>query len=396
MGNQKKGRKRRRKKRIKKIVLAFEILVILVLISAAALFLIPGAKVKFLKAFLGCSPGRSLVGCVLGDDYEKYIQDTEFNENNIVQNTGLTISGEYTNIALFGGDSRSGELGESAHGDSMIILSIHNKTGDVKMVSVYRDTVLKYTVNGEANYNKATSALYFGGTVAAVNMMNENLDLNITDYVIVNFAGLANIVDALGGIDVTITEEEREYTNGYLGETREVTGMITPNVEVSGTVHLTGLQATAYSRIRQVPFHDEDGTTLTDDYGRTARQRLVLMQILKQAKSAGIDELMNVAKTLFSQNSGEDKFILSSMSFDKVLKLLPVALDCEIIGNQGFPTDFTSVKIDGSDCLAVRGLIYNVGKLHEYLFGQEGYEPTSEVTEINDKLIKITGVKPAG
>lgn len=395
MESQQRKRKRRKKKRIKKFILVIEIIIILALIVLGITFLVPNAKVKVIKALVSCSTGRSLVGSVIGDDYTDNIQDTDFNGDGISVNSGVESNKDYTNIALFGGDSREVDVSGASHGDSMIIVSINNKTGDIKMVSVYRDTVLKYTLDEKANYGKATNALYAGGLETAINMMNENLDLNITDYVMVNFAGLANIVDALGGIDVNITEDEMQWINNYLGETREVTGMTTLNVTEYGNVHLTGLQTTAYCRIRAVAFHQADGTELNNDYGRTARQRFVLEQILKSTKSAGVSELLKAAKTLFSQNSGEEKFISSSMSFDEVLQLLPAALESNIVGNQGFPMEYKPIKMDGSDCLAVQGLAYNAGKLHEYLFGNTNYQPSTQLQEINDKLIKVTGVKPA-
>lgn len=409
--NRQKKRKKNGKKKLKIALLVIEIIIIMIMIFAAVMVFTPNSKVKLVKALTGCAPGRSFLGCVLGGDYEKYLQDSGFNSGDINQNKDLTISEKYTNIALFGTDTRSGDLTESSHTDSIIIVSVNNQTGEVKMASVYRDTVLEYSVDGNLYYDKATNAYAHGRAETSVNMLNSNLDLNIEDYAIVNFAGLANIIDALGGIDITITKDERDHTNNYLGETRNVTGMHTLNVIDYGEVHLTGLQATAYSRIRDAAFYYEDGTSVNNDYGRAARQRLVLEKIIDKAKSAGVSEMLKVAKTLLNKNTGEDQFLLTSISFDEILEMIPTMLEFNLAGSESFPsaltsgTDFMPITVNNKgrqsslyttnpDCVFAKGLAYNVTKLHEYLFGEEDYEPTKNVQDINDLLIEITGVEP--
>lgn len=393
--NEQRMKRRKKRKRIKRIILIIEIIIILAFVGVGLMMLVPNAKVKLVKVLVSCAPGRSLIGNVIGDDYEKFIQDTSFDKSSIVKNTDLEIDGDYTNIILFGGDSRSSDLGSNAHGDSMIIMSVNNETGDIKMVSVYRDTYLKYVKDGETYYDKATNALYLAGIESTINMLNENLDLDITDYIIVNFAGLANVVDALDGLTVTITEEERIFINNYLVGTREATGMDTPDVTTIGQVHLTGLQTTAYCRIRDLPYFQEDGTVLNNDFGRTARQRSVLELLLKKAKSAGVSELVDVSKTMFSKNVGDDKFISSSLDFDQILDLMPVALESNIVGSAGYPLEYSPKRIDGVECLVPKGLEYNAGKLHEYLFDDLNYGSTEALKIINDKLIKLTGIKAA-
>ncbi|SHJ17718.1 LCP family protein [Parasporobacterium paucivorans] len=399
-----------RNKKIKTALLVAEIIIILVLAFAAAMVLIPNAKLKLISSMTSSAPGRALISFFIGSDYEKYLQDANFNSDNVDKNDNLNIGEEYTNIALFGSDSRGSDLTSGAHFDSTIIVSMNNKTGEVKMVSVYRDTVLEFVADGDVYYDKATNANAYGNTETVLNMLNANLDLDITDYAVVNFAGLANVIDALGGMDVTITKDEMQWINNYLGETREVTGMTTLNVTKSGAVHLTGLQATAYSRIRQVAFYNEDGTSVNNDYGRTARQRLVLMNIFQKAKSAGASEMLQIANALFKKNSGDDKFLVTSMDLNEILKLIPTAIKFNITGTTGFPTELTSgtfynpvVYRNGKQmslynkapsCVFVKGLERNVTQLHEFLFGTTDYVPTKNVQEINDILITLTGVEP--
>lgn len=396
--------------KLKKVLLGVEIFVILCLIFVTAMVYIPDSKMKLISAMTSIGPGRALIGVLIGSDYEEYLKDSGFDSDKVKENEDLAIGEEYTNIALFGSDSRVGDLTKDAHFDSTIIVSINNKTGNVKMVSVYRDTVLEFVAGDGIYYDKATNANAYGNTETVLNMLNANLDLNISDYAVINFAGLANVIDALGGMDVTITKDEMQWINNYLGETREVTGMTTLNVTKYGTVHLTGLQATAYSRIRQVAFYNEDGTSENNDYGRTARQRLVLMNIFQKAKSAGVSELMDIANALFKKNSGDDKFLVTSMDLDEILDLIPTAMKMDITDTVGFPIELTSgsfyipvVYKNGKQlslyntapsCVFVKGLERNVSLLHEFLFDETAYKPTKNVQEIDEILITLTGVEP--
>lgn len=396
--------------KLKKVLLGVEIFVILCLIFVTAMVYIPDSKMKLISAMTSIGPGRALIGVLIGSDYEEYLKDSGFDSDKVKENEDLAIGEEYTNIALFGSDSRGGDLTKDAHFDSTIIVSINNKTGNVKMVSVYRDTVLEFVAGDGIYYDKATNANAYGNTETVLNMLNANLDLNISDYAVINFAGLANVIDALGGMDVTITKDEMQWINNYLGETREVTGMTTLNVTKYGTVHLTGLQATAYSRIRQVAFYNEDGTSENNDYGRTARQRLVLMNIFQKAKSAGVSELMDIANALFKKNSGDDKFLVTSMDLDEILDLIPTAMKMDITDTVGFPIELTSgsfyipvVYRNGKQlslyntapsCVFVKGLERNVSLLHEFLFDETAYKPTKNVQEIDEILITLTGVEP--
>src|SRR5574344_1439724 len=243
----------------KKIVIGIESVFILMYVMLTVLFV--WYQVDRNGFIATCSKNplvRMYLNYTTKDDYEKNVQDKDYDKDKVVQNEGLSDSIEtYRNIALFGIDSRGSEFDDSTHSDSIIIVSINNKTGDVKMASIYRDTMLKITDgSGNVSYTKANAGFFKGGPECAVSMLNSNLDLNITDYAVVNFTGLTKIIDALGGIDVDLSNEEQVYVNGYLTETREITGLQAPDVPHAGEVHLSGLQATAYCRIRYVSFTD--------------------------------------------------------------------------------------------------------------------------------------------
>ena len=337
---------------------------------------------------------RKLLNNTAGDDYEKKVQDTDYNKENVVQNEGLSETIEtYRNIALFGIDSRGSEFDDSTHSDTIIIVSINNKTGEVKMASVYRDTMLKIVdEDGDVSYTKANAAFFKGGPECAINMLNTNLDLNITDYAVVNFTGLTKIIDALGGIDVVLTDDEMNYVNGYLTETRLITGLDAPNLTNSGAVHLSGLQATAYCRIRYVTFYDEDGSKYANDMGRTARQRSVIKKIVEKAKTAGVGQVIDIANSILNYNTEDEKIITTSLSFNEVMDLIPTLLNFTLSESAGFPFTCDTPTINGASMVVAQGLAYNVSKLHQFLFAAETYEPSETVQTLSDYLVNYTGI----
>ena len=268
-------RRAARRKKKKHITFAIEILVLVLL--AAGLFV--AAKVGKIKR-------------------------TDVSKGDIVINSDVDLKG-YTNIALFGVDSREGSLDKDAHSDAILVASINNKTKDVKLVSVYRDTYLDNT-NGE--YRKATECYYFGGPSRAISMLNKNLDLDITDFVTVDFTAVADVVDALGGIDIDVQEDEIVHLNNYQVEGSQVTGKEIVPVEYAGLQTLNGLQALSYCRIRY---------TEGSDFKRTERQRTVLQKILEKAKSAD----------LLTLNSLIDKVADNMMTSLSNTELLSLAKD---------------------------------------------------------------------
>lgn len=388
-------KKKRRKKKKRIILLTLEASVLLIAIVCASIFLMPNSKSFMVKTFTKCPAGQSLLKSLYKDDYDSNVLDTNTDKEKI---DSVDLGEGYTNIALFGIDPRYGEFEDSTHTDTIMIISINNKTHDVNLVSVYRDTLLRMTTSdGEIDYEKANSAFFRNGVEGALSMLNNNFDLDITEYALVNFSGLAKIIDALGGIDITISDDEAFYINGYLTETREITEMDAPDIETSGAVHLTGLQATAYCRIRYVTFTAEDGTTYEDDYGRTARQRLIMNKILEKAQSAGVSQLLKVADTIIKENNVDGEKILSTnISWNRIVDLLTVAVDCNLKDTLGFPYDTYTPERGYAyfGYVVPMGLEQNVVRLHEYLFPDKSYTPSSLVTRINDYIIDETDVYP--
>ena len=295
-----------------------------------------------------------------------------------VDNNGWTQEG-YTNIALFGTDSREGaaENGEPVRSDTIIVASLNNETKEVKLVSVYRDTML------EQDYDKANVAYAQGGPEEAVNMLNRNLDLDIEDYVSVNFLAMADVVDALDGVDIELTDEEVVHMNNYCVETSEVTGKSYERIEpeVGGTYHLNGVQAVSYARIRY---------TAGGDFTRTERQRLLIEKVVEKAKDAGIVKINEIIDAVLPEVS-------TSLSASEILQMAVGVFDYTLGDSKGFPFDSATPEsvpgYSGSYVVPV-GLENNVIQLHEFLFPDEEYTPTEKLTSISDNIAYITGIYP--
>lgn len=346
-GKRKLSKKARRRRKMRRIILAVEVFLLFILIGAVYLF----SKTDKLKP-------------------------SEINEKDIIVNDIVNESiGGYTNIALFGVDSRTaGDLGKNNHSDTIIVASINNKTKELKLVSVYRDTYLNQS---DDKYNKATQAYYSGGPEKAINMLNMNLDLDITEYVTVDFAAITNTVDLLGGITVDVTEEELEHLNNYTVETSKVTGVKTEKLTHAGEQLLDGVQATSYARIRY---------TAGDDYKRTERQRLVISKIIDKAKKADFATLNKIIDEVFPQ-------ISTSFSVAQILGLAKDVAAYELGDTAGFPFDKTTATIGKKgSCVIPIGLENNVTQLHEFLFEESGYAPTDMVKKIGAKISNDTGV----
>ena len=291
----------------------------------------------------------------------------------LIRNAGLSTSGAFTNYVLYGVDSRTGGLTSECHSDAIIIVSLNRDTKEIRLASVYRDTYLDNT-NGE--FRKATECYYFGGPERSINMLNKNLDLDISDYITVNFNAVVKAVDLLGGIDLEVTDEEVQYINGYCVENEQVTGASYTPLTSSGYVHLTGTQALAYCRIR---------FTEGWDYKRTERQRTVLTLIYKKAVEKGPIAMVSIINTMLPE-------ISTSMNSVEILALA-ADLGRYKLGDQcGFPFDKTGADLAAGDCVVPVNLANNVTQLHAFLFGDLDYVPSETVQSISNQISNDTGI----
>lgn len=286
-------------------------------------------------------------------------------------------TGPYTNIALFGLDSRNDELEGGVQSDSIMIASINNETSEVKLISVYRDTLLKQK---DGTYEKANSAYNVGGPEDAISMLNRNFDLDIKNYISVNFSALIKAIDALGGIELEMTEEEADWCYKYAMDTAEIAGVECGDFEVkAGKQHVDGVHAVAYARIRY---------TEGNDFKRTERQREVLEKTAQKAKEADFLTLNQIVDEVFP-------LISTSFSMQDLLGFAANALDYTIVETSGFPYQVTTsenvISHTGSYVVPI-GFTDNVTKLHGALFEDSAYQPSETVQQINDDIIYLTGV----
>lgn len=311
------------------------------------------------------------------------IQETDLQEQDIVTNDQAPQMTGYTTYALFGLDHRSrNEKLNTENSDTIIIASINNDTKAVKLVSVYRDTLLNVK---DDTYSKANAAYALGGPAQAVNMLNTNLDLNITDYVSIDFDALVTVVDCLGGLDIPLSYAEIVHMNNYCVETAEETGKSYTPVElpepkpedqeaIVGTYHLNGVQATSYCRIRY---------TASLDIGRTERQRRVIQMIVDKAKKAGLSTIFDIMDQVFPM-------VKTSVSKTEILKLIPAMIGYCIDETTGFPQDYKFATVKGS-VIVPTTLDSNVLKLHQFLYGNTNYTPTQDVLNKSAQIAAIVG-----
>lgn len=311
------------------------------------------------------------------------IQETDLQEQDIVTNDQAPQMTGYTTYALFGLDHRSrNEKLNTENSDTIIIASINNDTKTVKLVSVYRDTLLNVK---DDTYSKANAAYALGGPAQAVNMLNTNLDLNITDYVSIDFDALVTVVDCLGGLDIPLSYAEIVHMNNYCVETAEETGKSYTPVElpepkpedqeaIVGTYHLNGVQATSYCRIRY---------TASLDLGRTERQRRVIQMIVDKAKKAGLSTIFDIMDQVFPM-------VKTSVSKTEILKLIPAMIGYCIDETTGFPQDYKFATVKGS-VIVPTTLDSNVLKLHQFLYGNTNYTPTQDVLNKSAQIAAIVG-----
>ena len=216
----------------------------------------------------------------------------------------------------------------------------------------------------------------------------------MTDYVTVNFAGVSKIIDCLGGIEVNLTKDELAQLNYHLEGTAIATGEYATKVENYGeNIHLNGVQATTYCRIRKATYYDPDtGDSVSNDFGRAARQRAVVMKLVEKAKDASVSELTDMLNTVLESSHEGNPIVKTSFTMDEMIDLIPVIFKFSLSGSEGFPRKLTTGYIGKTSYVFAKGLSRNVSLLHEFLFGEKDYVPSNDVQEISSDLIYETGI----
>lgn len=314
---------------------------------------------KFLK-FLGIFLLIIIIACVATAVVFVKTKLNKINYENVTANEIEINDGVeevlkgYTNIALLGLDAQDATFTNS-RSDCIMIISINNDTKEVKIVSVYRDTYLNIDGHG---LDKVTHAYAFGKAPLALSAINKNLDLDITEYVTIDFDSVINIVDAMGGVEITVTSAEASQI---------------PGISAAGTYNLTGTQALAYGRIRKID----------TDYARTERMRNVVIKVFEKAKKLSLTQLNSLIDQLLPE-------VTTNISQTEILSYASKIGGYNVTDSFGWPYEVRGYKGVAWYAAPVN-LEANVKKLHEQLFENEEYEVSETVKEISQSIINKTG-----
>ncbi len=283
----------------------------------------------------------------------------------------------YWNIAVFGVDSRDGST-DKALADVQMICSVNRESGEIRLVSVYRDTYLK--IDSKGTYHKINEAYFKGGHTQAVAALEENLDLKIDDYATFNWKAVADAINILGGIDLEISDSEFKYINAFITETVESTGVASVHLKQAGMNHLDGVQAVAYCRLR----------LMDTDFQRTERQRKVVDLALAKAKEADFGTLTTLVQTVIPQ-------ISTSIGVNDLLPLAKGIRNYHIGETGGFPFSRQTAKVGKMDCVIATTLESNDKLLHQFLYGEDvSYTPSAAVKKISAAISEETGLYEEG
>lgn len=331
-------------------------------------------KARRLKRAVVLSVEVFVFVCLLSVGYlmEKYgkFQVNLFNEGEVKFNEGVEQE-HYTTIALFGGDSREGVLGAGTHADTMMLVSINDNTKEIRIVSVYRDLLTKQQ---DGSIRKANSAYFVGGAKDAINMLNENFDLDIEDYITVDFGAVVSVVDLLEGIEVDVKEDEAAEMNNHIEETARIAGQKAKKME-AGLQTLNGVETVTYARIRK--------NVAGGDYSRTERQRLVIHKLLEKLKAMKLTQVNDIVDEVFGQ-------VETSLSLEEMLGLASGIFKYELTETNGFPFKHTDGNIEGIGSVVIPiGVIDNVKELHTFLYPKSEYKVSKEAKAVAEEIEEL-------
>lgn len=300
-----------------------------------------------------------------------------------VRNDNIDISQKqkmsgYWTVAVFGVDSRNGDVGKGANADVQIIANVNMGTGDITLTSVYRDTYLN--LGKGDRYSKSNAAYAEGGPEQAVAMLNKNLDLDIENYVTFNWKAVADVIDLLGGVDIDVSKAAFYYMNAYIHETCLKSGISAQNpaamyIKKAGPQHLNGVQAVAYARLRY----------MDSDFERTKRQREVISQCLDLAKKTDLATLTKIIDTVLPQ-------VAFNIDTADIIELAKGISRYNIRESVGFPKDLKDQMMGKKGaCVIPATLESNVVWLHSILFADENYTVSDAVKRYSQKISDDSG-----
>ena len=283
-------------------------------------------------------------------------------------------SSEVKNIALFGLDCRTADY-NGCSSDVMMVLSYDKDINNVIVTSLVRDTYVEIENRG---FDKMNHAYAFGGPKLAIQTINKNFDLDIEDYITVDFWTVEKIIDAVGGVEIDVSSEELPYVNSYLSElnNKSPEGTYVNKLTSSGKQLLNGRQAVAYMRIRYVG----DG-----DFERMQRQREVMGVALNGIKNISLPNMMTLVDDLLSA-------VKTNLAKGEIIDLVTK------VATKGIPTmeQYQLPTRDGGIGKMIHGIYYfipntlleNVKNFHEKIYLEDEYVPSDTVIELSSELEK--------
>lgn len=345
-------RKKRRKRR--KVILIIEIILLVILLAMLFVWL------KF--------------GSINFTDVGKKIKTGDISES-----TEKTLSG-YTNFMVYGVDNRTQGDYDSGRTDVQILVSINNDTKKIRMASVYRDTYLNVNPSGTMKLAKSNEAYNTGGETQALEMINTNFDLDVQNFVSVDFSAVVDVVDAVGGLEVDVSEDEYKALNSRryptIPEVARLSGKKATPVTHAGKQTLNGVQTCAYCRIRH---------GAGDDYGRAMRQRKVMKLLLEKVKGSSVTQLSHIIDAVLPK-------MYTNFSATDLITLAMASKSYDLDKSFAFPFDKRAMELHGHDYIVPCTLESNVAKLHQKMFDETGYVPSQTVRNLSSQISYTTGV----
>lgn len=293
----------------------------------------------------------------------------------------------YRNIAILGVDSRYNDYEDFARTDCIMIASINKTNNNINLFSIYRDTLTEMDLHDKTRLDKINHA-YYGGVETTLKTINTNFDLNVSEYIMIDFEAVADLVNQVGGVEISITSDELKYINGYIKGNNEANNTSSANVTKTGLQNLNGTQALAYARIRY---------TSGGDYKRTERMRTVLEKTFQKLKDKNLMELNKIVDKILPE-------VKTNISEKDIQSLLPQAMNFNFGKTFGFPYNVTSMSLDlkdyyegttkGVDSYVVPlKLVEDVEKMHKEVFEENDYVVSENIKRIEEKIKNTANLK---
>lgn len=336
--------------------------------------------ISFLLIFflIGCNPSSNSNKDKTSTETENTKHDSEKKKSDQKESSIATIlddkvpSNSYYQFAIFGIDKCTATFQNSSKPNMIVIVSINKESKDIKLCSILPETYLNYY---PSLYLQCDTIYARYGAQQTLDILNRNLDLDMQDYIVIDYKGITNIINELGGIQLEIEENDIEIINAYqdcIADDLRISDQYT-DITTAGIQTLDGIQAGAYTK----RFRGQ-----SDDYHQTARQRKVITQVLEQSKNLNTSELKNICDNNYS-------YILTTFTDKNIKNILGDIEKYDIVDSKAFPFSDNMMRLNlnsNGDYIIPLDLETNVTMLHEFLFNDSEYSPSDEVLGYSEEI----------